>query len=146
VPPAGPTALAPAAGDDGEVAASAKVNQRWTFQDRCNDRRGIRARLFDKTNRTTKWPASGYYRISSLSQATKTISCDSGHKICFGAVQDPPVGSGHWGVGINGNFGCSACCTLCRATALRVTLSCGRGFSDSGDDIEFDGGEALSSE
>ncbi len=113
---------------DAGVASSAVrlTKQRWIVQDLCDDRRGIRVRLHDFTDRATQYPR-GYWRIVSEGTINRVIECQTGHQICLGAVQDPPPGL-VWGVGIRGDrFPCRApgkCCFRCDTFAHFLKLSC----------------------
>jgi hypothetical protein len=54
------------------------------------------------------------------------VECVPGEQVCVGA--DQPSTSWYWGVGIDGNFQCSAgvpCCWTCTTGFASYTFSCG---------------------
>jgi hypothetical protein len=130
--PAGPAegTAAPTAATPGDASAAAAARrlqkQRWIVEDDCDDRRGIRVRLHDFTDRVTRFPR-GYWTIRSGGSINRVIECERGHQICLGAVQDPPPGL-EWGVGLRGDrFPCPGpgkCCFRCDAFAHLLKLSC----------------------
>ncbi len=111
--------------DEGGVDAAAKVNMRWILQDRCNDRRGLRVRLADLTDRRSKWPTVGSWKVGSNGSSTKSISCESRHPIGVSATQDPP-GAVRW----SGS-------TTCRPVRLTLRFQCRSGFAGGDEDILF---------
>jgi len=112
---------------DGMVDASARrTKQRWIVEDACDDRKGMRVRLHDFTDRSEQFPR-GYWRLASRGTLNRVIECQTGHQICLGAVQDPPPGL-IWGVGMRGErYPCQRpgkCCFRCDTYAHRLKLSC----------------------
>jgi hypothetical protein len=64
----------------------------WTFRDACNDGIGPNVGLFDVTVSATL----GTYFLQTYNAPLATsITCTTGHKICFGAWE----GSTYWGCG-----------------------------------------------
>lgn len=96
---------------------------RWTLHDGCSDGRGLIARFFDKTDGGL-WPdPSHVYVTESGGTIDRNLSCDTGHKICFGAAPDGDA-SYHWGVGIEGDQGCDDCCSTCGDFQRSLNLIC----------------------
>lgn len=127
-PAQGPVAARPALEPDDGAAASATrtTRQRWIVEDACDDRKGMRVRLHDFTDRAVQFPR-GYWRLPSGGTLNRVIECRTGHQICLGAVQDPPPGL-VWGVGMRGErYPCQRpgkCCFRCDVFAHSLKLSC----------------------
>jgi len=153
--PAGPGSAAPATaaapstdGDSADltggsdVSASGASIQTWHLKDACVDGRGIRYRLFDmNTGARTK-----QFKIRSGSSQNLRVLCNTGHKICVGATQDPPHGI-QWGVGLDGSGKISApACATCSSRSKNVTFLCRKKSAGSldvfgGDDEDLDADE-----
>ncbi len=138
----GPAVAQPAAGADDEIAAAAArtTRQRWIVEDVCDDRKGMRVRLHDFTDRGEQFPR-GYWRLASGGTLNRVIECRTGHQICLGAVQDPPPGL-VWGVGMRGErYPCQRpgkCCFRCDTYAHHLKLSCEARTSDGLTALEGD--------
>lgn len=98
-------------------------NMTWSLSDGCNDGRGMRIRLYDKTNNLL-WPnQSQVYVIGPGGTFEETIACRTGARICYGAETDP-ANTSYWGVGIDGTRGCDNCCFTCDTGRVARNLVC----------------------
>ena len=114
-----PTAEADAARDldaasvgtalDAQEAAST-----FTFYNRNSSGKQINFKFFSKT-RNWVWPSATSSWISppDRKQYVVKLACQKGEKVCFGGWW-PSQPNRYWGVGPQGNKGCSSCCYLCR--------------------------------
>jgi len=65
---------------------------------------------FYSANRRLVWPGGGLVWTNRSSVPERyAISCYQGQRVCFGASS----GRTYWGMGVNGNYGCSSCCYVC---------------------------------
>ena len=94
-----------------------------TIADHCSDGLGMHFRMFDRDNNLIYPNSSQVFVIGPGGSSTQTINCDPGARICYGAVTNPPNGS-HWGIGIDGNFGCDNCCFTCNGQSVSRNLRC----------------------
>jgi hypothetical protein len=103
---------------------SATTAMTWSLTDACNDGRGIQVRFFDKTNNLV-WPPDNtqVYVAGQNGTVNVSLAAQAGAKICYGAQPDPP-NNRYWGVGIDGNSGCTDCCYTAAATTVRLNLAC----------------------
>lgn len=84
----------------------------FTFTDSCAAAGpSVGLRLFDVTHNGV-WPSStDVYVIPFATTKTIDISCIPGAQICFGA--NSTGGALFWGLGLNRDRTCAACCTTC---------------------------------
>jgi hypothetical protein len=97
-----------------------------TFIIHNHDRFKVGLKLFSKS-RTWIWPGSDQHWDLS-NDGTYNISCNAGEKICFGAWRNDVT---YWGVGEEGNQGCTNCCTTCGNTYETTLNDAGAGGSGS---------------
>jgi hypothetical protein len=71
-------------------------------------------------NRNVVWPASGYWYLNDRAQHCTLLACRSGEHICYGG--DNGAGT-YWGVGYDGNYGCSSCCGYCNGGTYSWNLT-----------------------
>ena len=103
----------------------------FLVEDACNDRYRVDYRFFEKdgTRTTGIWPSReriyytpGFGRVGN----THRLSCTPGRKVCYGAE----LGITYWGVGIDGDRGCTTgCCVRCPTSdevRRTVRFSCPR--------------------
>ena len=98
--------------------SSATGSVSWTISDSCNDNRGLRFRIFDKTRGGVFPSTSTYYAVPAGGQVIASFNAPRGSRICLGASQDPP-GSTWWCYGINGDRDgsySSLCCAVVPAS------------------------------
>ena len=114
----GPSAITP------PPPTTTTTSMRWTLINACNNGRGLQARFFDKTNNLV-WPpdSSKVYVTGAGGTIDVSLAATAGAKICYGAQPDPPNNS-HWGIGINGDQGCTDCCYTGANTTVQLNLSC----------------------
>lgn len=114
---------------DGDLyCENGKCTMRWVVSDYCDDDIMPYLEFYDPQKKES-W---GIYRFQRYAnQLQRTILCDEGHEICFGAW-----GSGeHWGCGEDCAFDCGPdlCCVSCRAQVVHKYLYCEDGpYSDLG--------------
>jgi hypothetical protein len=71
---------------------------------------------FFSQNRGWVWPGPGtHFDLSDRLQHQYSLSCQSGETICYGG-SPPGENTGSWGVGFQGDKGCSKCCMDCGGT------------------------------
>ncbi len=69
---------------------------------------------FFSQNRAYVWPGpSDHYTLSDNGEHSFKLACNSGEQICYGASYSQDGSGTYWGVGFNGNQGCSGCCLVC---------------------------------
>lgn len=127
-PPPPPAAAPPPAPQPSTPAPppppSSTARMEWSLSDGCNDGRGIAVRLFDKSNNLV-WPGGGQYWYADPGRSVDVvIACQRSARICFGAETEPRTSS-YWGVGLDGNRGCDACCFTCGDIRVSRNLVCG---------------------
>jgi hypothetical protein len=71
-------------------------------------------------NRNAVWPASGGWVLDDRVERCATLACVGNEKICYGGTNNARL---YWGVGFNGNMGCSSCCGFCGDVTYRWRLS-----------------------
>ncbi|MCP4677831.1 MAG: hypothetical protein GY854_20395 [Deltaproteobacteria bacterium] len=100
------------AGDDEVGCDFERSSITVAITDQCNDSKDINFKFFDDDCDTETWPESGFYYTQEYgTKYGETISCITGHRICYGAqVRN---GTLVWGLGINGTGSCDNCCTTC---------------------------------
>ena len=101
---------------------------RFDITDRCNDRRRVEFRFFEYSGgRPTGqgWPKSGsLYATPGFNETRRaSLSCTIGTNVCYGAKIDGR--NWYWGIGLEGNRGCTSCCYTCTATPRTVRLRFG---------------------
>ena len=89
--------------------------------DACDDGQAVHSRLFQRaqaaasgTPWAAQWPKgqSNVYVTQSYNVENGVrVSCPSGQLVCYGA--ESADGGSSWGVGLDGNEGCSSCCRNC---------------------------------
>jgi hypothetical protein len=77
---------------------------------------------FYSQDRNWIWPGNGQtYNVDDYKTHSYSLTCRVGEKICYGAW-----GKGgdtkYWGVGRNGERGCTNCCTWCDGGAVSVVI------------------------
>lgn len=78
-------------------------------------------RFYD-TTASLVWPDSvNAYYLNQGQTGSYGLACATGHQICYGASNAD--GSQYWGVGVNGDQACSACCLTCDGATQAVTLA-----------------------
>ena len=99
----------------------------FRISDGCNDGYRINYRFFEYrgSEQTGVWPGQGqqYHTRRFEEEYTSNLQCTVGRKVCFGGN----TGDRYWGVGIEGNRSCTACCWTCtdRPTApISRRLTC----------------------
>ena len=99
----------------------------FRISDGCNDGYRIDYRFFEYrgSEQTGVWPRQGrQYSTSRFEEEySSDLQCTVGRKVCYGGK----TGDRYWGVGIEGNRSCTACCWTCtdRPTApIRRRLTC----------------------
>src|SRR5262249_49416809 len=83
-----------------------------TFRVKSMSDSNVQIKFFSK-NRNHVWPGGGQvYGLNDFDEHTFKLSCNSGEQICYGAWV---TGNGNrwWGVGPDGDKGCSNCCYTC---------------------------------
>lgn len=92
----------------------------WAFEDGCKDGYTIEVRIFDRTSKIVVGPPepnSSYLVEESL---TIGLPCTAGSKYCYGAQStnqssDLNATTYSWGLGIEADRSCDACCVPCEA-------------------------------
>ena len=87
---------------------------RWQLTDGCADGLRIQVRFFDTTH-SGHWPAeAGQAWITPAEGGfvDESLACIPGATVCYGATPFPQDGS-YWGLGIDGDQGCTDCCVTC---------------------------------
>ena len=100
----------------------------FNIADICNDQRRVEYRFFESANsRLTgnQWPAGNriYYTRGFNEEGVSRLACTVGTSVCYGAEIDGR--DWYWGVGLEGNSGCTDCCYTCTATPETVRLRFG---------------------
>lgn len=111
--------------EDSSNPAADDVVLSWDMQDRCFDGSAIQLRFFEAAggSRTGRvWPGGDRVYVLSGSD-TYNLSCRAGTDVCYGA-QPRDGSSGHWGLDITGQDGCTNCCSSCSSVTVRRSLSC----------------------
>ncbi len=70
-------------------------------------------------NRNAVWPAGASWVLDDRVERCATLACVPGEKICYGGTDNARA---YWGVGHNGNVGCSSCCGFCNDATYRWNL------------------------
>ena len=90
---------------------------KFRITDACDDGQAIHYRLFQDESRDTPWTArwpseqdNAYVTRSYDVEGFSRIPCP-GKRVCYGA--ESADGRRSWGVGLEGNKGCSGCCRSC---------------------------------
>ena len=83
----------------------------WPVQDGCNDGHDMALRFFDKSNNRV-WPGSNQAYVLNGAE-TYRLACIPGAQVCLGATLHSSSDNSYWGIGIDGDQGCSACCYSC---------------------------------
>ena len=101
---------------------------RFDITDTCNDRRRVDFKFFEVSGgRLTghAWPGGGriYYSPGFNETTTSRLACTVGTNVCYGAEIDER--NWYWGIGLEGNRGCTDCCYTCTATPQTVRLDFG---------------------
>jgi hypothetical protein len=74
----------------------------------------IYMRMFS-SNRSWQWPAGGgSWVLDDRQQHCLRLACNVGEQICFGGSDNA---GRNWGVGMNNNVSCTACCGTCGTNA-----------------------------
>ena len=91
--------------------------------DACNDRRRVEYRFFEQIGGSTSnsgrsWPGGTrfWYTPGYDRTVVQRLACQAGTNVCYGARVDGNSRS-YWGVGFEGDQGCTACCTRCGDTS-----------------------------
>jgi len=130
-PPANPPATtppAPAPTPAPTAPPSVNAAMTWTITDGCSDGRGLLVKFYDRTSGGV-WPTSSTaYVANPGGSVVRTLSCTRGNRICYGATTDPST-TRYWGIGLEGNRGCDACCNTCDDVSVSRTLTCSAGAS-----------------
>lgn len=102
------------------------TNMTWTFEKTCNDGLTTYLKLYDRDSGAV-WPStSTSWTFSRGERLNKTISCDKGNRVCFGAANEADDTRGYWGIGIGHFLGCTDCCRSCgSASEATIELRCG---------------------
>lgn len=89
----------------------------WTFR---SDHPNVVSLEFYSQTRSHVWPGNGkVYILDDSEEHTYSLNCRTGEKICYGAwVRNRS--SQYWGVGYNGEEGCTGCCYTCGGGATKV--------------------------
>ena len=89
----------------------------WTVGNSTGGRLWIR---FFSQWRDHVWPGGrDFYYVDPGQQSTVRMTCQTGEKICFGAINNNR--SLYWGVGEFGRKGCQSCCRTCGEFYSNVT-------------------------
>jgi len=93
----------------------------FNITDQCNDGYRINYKFFDRTNNLV-WPGQGkvYYTEYYNQTYTHRLSCKTGAKICYGGN----TGNSYWGIGKDGDKGCTNCCFTCQGGEVSRRLTC----------------------
>jgi hypothetical protein len=68
---------------------------------------------FFSQNRNWVWPsATTHWPLDDNAQHSFRLACQDGEKICYGGSYTTDDQT-YWGVGFNGDKGCSNCCLTC---------------------------------
>jgi hypothetical protein len=107
------------------VAATADTSTlRWQLEDGCSDGLGVWARFFDETQ-SSVWPNAGeVYQVSAGGAIDRTLSCTTGHKVCYGAQPADDSTLFFWGVGVSNDKGCDNCCFACTTATISRRVTC----------------------
>ena len=93
----------------------------FKIQDACNDSYRIDYRFFqyEGSRQTGSWPGGNrnYYTRTYGETLTHSLACTSGRSVCFGGKTGPRS----WGVGFDGDPGCTACCYTCPSSGTVTT-------------------------
>ena len=100
--------------------------------DRCNDGEDIQYRYFEFTSSSSTrpvgvWPGGGlvYFTRGLSVTNTNRLRCNTGRLVCYGG-ESRDTQRYYWGVGIDGDEGCSRCCVTCRpGRSAEWNLLCG---------------------
>lgn len=121
--PSAQTDVATKNASDPESSADSKRKRKSTFTFFSRDFSGevIYLRFFSQ-NRNWVWPGGSnvFVLLPDGVQRYVRLRCKRGEKICYGGQTQS--GSKFYGVGINGNFSCAACCYFCRGGAGSVNF------------------------
>lgn len=80
----------------------------WTLRNSAGSM--LYVRFFDSGDGV--WPGGRkFYTIKPGTERTMRLSCRSGEKICYGAINNN--GNQYWGIGEFGREGCKSCCRTC---------------------------------
>jgi hypothetical protein len=71
-------------------------------------------------SRNVVWPAGATWVLDDRVERCALLACVSGEKICYGGTNNARL---YWGVGYNGNMGCSSCCGFCGDVTYRWRLT-----------------------
>jgi hypothetical protein len=124
--PTGPTAgdFEGSAGVAAEGGIGGQSTMRWQLEDGCSDGLGLWGRFFDETAGAV-WPNAGeVYSTTPAGAIDRSLSCVTGHKICYGAQPADPDSISFWGVGVHNDKGCDTCCFTCQTTTVARRPTC----------------------
>jgi hypothetical protein len=90
----------------------------WTFTDSCAQAGSqVQIKLFDETN-GGQYPEQNIVYVLPVGQTKNVnIACIPGAKVCFGGEDQFSSGI-YWGVSLENNQSCTACCAVCGAGAI----------------------------
>jgi len=93
----------------------------WKLRKDFNGRLALR---FFTSPRGGVWPSSNQvWTLDDLEEHTYTMACTPGENVCYGAVDYNAPRAGDWGVGLDGEHGCSRCCAACGGGEYSSTLT-----------------------
>ena len=88
------------------------------------DEYAVQLAFFSKSRDNHEWPGGDQaYRLADSDVHNYRLQCDPGEKICYGASRSGNTRR-YWGVGIDGQHGCSNCCMTC-GFSYKYTLQAG---------------------
>ena len=94
-----------------------------TFRVKSNHPNKVQISYYSQMRRGHAWPGGGQaYALNDSAFHSHTLNCTPGEKICYGAWVTGS-GSRYWGVGPNGKYGCTGCCTTCGSGTVSYTLN-----------------------
>lgn len=99
--------------------------QKVLVEDGCDDGRDIAFRLWS-ADRSWVWPGGTdvYWTVGYGLVTVAEIACPDGLTVCFGGASDGT----QWGVGLDGDLPCDACCFDCFAGTVDLgVMVCGGG-------------------
>jgi hypothetical protein len=72
----------------------------------------IYVRMYSQS-RDAVWPADAFFVLNDRETRASTLACVGNETICYGAGYQEDGSGEYYGVGVNGNYSCSACCIRC---------------------------------
>ena len=127
---------------DGTTSATLTINvnftttesMTWTETNSC--KYIVYLKFFDKSSSNgLQWPGPGsVITLNTPNPNSNTISCTTGHEICYGGSTQSTTDQNYWGVGITGNESCPNCCYKCATETVPLgNLTCANAQAVTGE-------------